>query len=177
MSFQFHKAMPNAKTTLLAGVLAGAVFVSSAAAQTPAGGTSSGAAANPAAGGAPGRFPSRRLPRQASLYYEGAWGVDSLTVKLAESGELIRFSYRILDSEKAATLNDKKNQPSLIDQQAGVSLVIPEVQNVGLLRQTATPEAGKSYWMTFSNKGRPVKRGDRVSVVIGHFRADGLVVE
>jgi len=75
-------------------------------------------------------------------------------VKLAESGELIRFSYRILDSEKAATLNDKKNQPSLIDQQAGVSLVIPEVQNVGLLRQTATPEAGKSYWMTFSNKGR-----------------------
>jgi len=73
MSFQFHKAMPNAKTTLLAGVLAGAVFVSSAAAQTPAGGTSSGLRRT-RRGRAPGRFPSRRLPRQASLYYEGAWG-------------------------------------------------------------------------------------------------------
>lgn len=173
----FHRAMSNAKMALLAGVLAGAIFVSGAPAQTPAGGTSPGATANPAAGGAPGRFSSRRLPRQASLYYEGAWGVDTLTVKLVESGELVRFSYRILDPEKAATLNDKKNEPSLIDPQAGVSLVIPTVQNVGLLRQTATPEAGKSYWMTFSNKGRPVKRGDRVSVVIGHFRADGLVVE
>jgi hypothetical protein len=46
-----------------------------------------------------------------------------------------------------------------------------------MLRQTATPEEGKSYWMAFSNKGRPVKRGDRVTVVIGHFRAEGLVVE
>jgi hypothetical protein len=111
------------------------------------------------------------------LYYEGAWGVDSLTVKLAESGELVRFSYRIVDPEKGAPLNDKKNEPSLIDPQAGVSLVIPTVQNVGLLRQTSTPEAGKSYWMTFSNKGRPVKRGDRVTIVIGQFRAVGLVVE
>jgi hypothetical protein len=111
------------------------------------------------------------------LYYQGAWGVESLTVKLAESGELVRFSYRIVDTEKAAPLNDKKNEPSLIDPQAGVSLVIPTVQNVGMLRQTATPEEGKSYWMAFSNKGRPVKRGDRVTVVIGHFRAEGLVVE
>ena len=39
------------------------------------------------------------------------------------------------------------------------------------------PVAGKSYWMAFSNKGRLVKRGDRVTVVIGPFRADGLVVD
>ena len=177
MSFHFHRAMSNAKTALLAGVLAGAVFAPRAPAQTPAGSTSPAAAANPAAGGAPGRFSSHRLPRQASLYYEGAWGVDSLTVKLAESGELVRFSYRILDPDKAAPLNDKRNEPSLIAPQAGVSLVIPTVQNVGMLRQTSTPEAGKAYWMTFSNKGRPVKRGDRVTVVIGHFRAENLVVE
>jgi hypothetical protein len=31
--------------------------------------------------------------------------------------------------------------------------------------------------MAFSNKGRLVKRGDRVNVVIGKFRADGLVVD
>jgi hypothetical protein len=31
--------------------------------------------------------------------------------------------------------------------------------------------------MVFSNKGRLVKRGDRVNVVIGEFRADGLGVD
>jgi hypothetical protein len=31
--------------------------------------------------------------------------------------------------------------------------------------------------MAFSNKGRLVKRGDRVNVVIGQFRAEGLVVD
>jgi hypothetical protein len=33
-----------------------------------------------------------------------------------------------------------------------------------------------SCWMAFSNKGRPVNRGDRVDVVIGNFRAKRLVV-
>jgi hypothetical protein len=47
---------------------------------------------------------------------------------------------------------------------------------VGQLRQSSNPEAGKSYWMAFSNKGRPVKRGDHVIVEIGTFKAEGLVV-
>lgn len=37
--------------------------------------------------------------------------------------------------------------------------------------------AGKSYWMAFSNPRRAVKPGDRVTVVTGRFRAEGLVVE
>ncbi len=51
------------------------------------------------------------------------------------------------------------------------------MEKVGQLRQSSTSQAGKSYWMAFSNKGRLVKRGDRVNVVIGKFRADGLVVD
>ena len=105
------------------------------------------------------------------------WGVDSLGVKWSESGEVIRFSYRVVDTDKAAILNDHKIEPSLIDPQAGVKLVVPSMENVGQLRQSAPPEAGKSYWMVFSNKGRPVKRGDHVAVVIGAFHADGLVVD
>jgi len=48
---------------------------------------------------------------------------------------------------------------------------------IGQLRQSAAPEAGKSYWMAFSNKGRIVKRGDRVNIVIGNFHAESLRVE
>jgi hypothetical protein len=105
------------------------------------------------------------------------WGVDSLVLKWAESGEVIRFSYRVLDPAKAKALNDKKAEPALIDPKAGVKLVVPSLEKVGQLRQTGTPEAGKSYWMAFSNKGRLVKKGDHVDVVIGKFRAQGLVVD
>lgn len=90
---------------------------------------------------------------------------------------MIRFSYYVLDADKAKPLNDKKSEPSLIDPAAGVKLVVPSLEKVGQLRQSSTPEAGKAYWMAFSNKGRLVKRGDRVNVVIGQFRAEGLVVD
>jgi hypothetical protein len=120
---------------------------------------------------------AKHLPAQAQRYYEGVWGVDSLTVRYTESGEIIRFSYRVLDPQKAATLNDKKVEPSLRDPQARVSLVVPQMEKIGQLRQSSTPIAGKSYWMAFSNTGRVVKPGHRVDVQIGNFRAQGLVVE
>jgi hypothetical protein len=103
------------------------------------------------------RYRPDRFAGRAGSYYRLVWGVDSLTVKWGESGEVIRFSYRVLDAEKAKVLNDKKNEPSLIDPKAGVKLVVPSLENVGQLRQSTTPENGKSYWMVFSNKGRLVK--------------------
>jgi len=125
----------------------------------------------------PSKYRPDRFAGRAGEYYRLIWGVDSLAVKWTESGEIIRFSYRALDPDKAKALNDKKSEPSLIDPRAGVSLVVPSMEQIGQLRQSADPEEGKSYWMAFSNKGRLVKRGDRVSVVIGQFRADGLVVD
>jgi hypothetical protein len=120
---------------------------------------------------------AKHLPMQAQRYYEGVWGVDSLAVKYTESGELIRFSYRVLDAEKAAALNNKGAEPSLIDPQAGVKLVVPQMEKIGQLRQSSTPMPGKQYWMAFSNSGRRVRPGHRVDVQIGNFHAEGLVVE
>ena len=127
------------------------------------------------------KVPQRYRPVQQSAsarqYYSMIWGVDSLSVKSGESGEIIRFSYRIVDTDKANALNDKKNEPSLIDPAAGVQLIVPSFEKVGKLRQSSAPEAGKVYWMGFSNKGGYVKPGHRVNVVIGDFRADGLIVQ
>jgi len=120
---------------------------------------------------------ANRLSRRAEMYYEGVWGVGELRVKTAESGELIRFNYRVLDPHKAAALNDKKVEPKLFDAQAGVSLVVPQMEKVGKLRQESTPKAGMTYWMAFSNPTRAVKHGHHVDVVIGSFRANNLVVE
>jgi hypothetical protein len=133
------------------------------------------AAAGPT--GVRSRYAPDRFAGRAAKYYQLVWGVYSLSVKLAESGEVVRFSYRVIDPVKAAALNDKRNEPSLIDPRAGVRLVVPAMEKIGPLRQSGTPQAGKAYWMAFSNKGRPVKKGHRVDVVVGQFRAQGLVVD
>ena len=166
-----YQVISGRKSMLLAGVLAGGILV------LPAGAQSAAPVTQPAVAVAPSHYRPNRFSRRAELNYGLVWGVDSLSVKWTESGEVIRFAYRVVDAAKAKTLNDKKLEPSLIDPRAGVKLVIPQLEKVGKLRQSGTPEAGKSYWMAFSNKGRLVKRGDRVSVVIGRFRANGLVVD
>ena len=158
------------KRMLLAGVLAGGFAVSAAAAEPVA---PAKAQAAPRAS----RYRPDRFAGRAGKYYERVWGVDSLSVRLAESGQIVRFSYRVLNPARASALNDGKSEPSLIDPRAGVSLVVPRMEKIGQLRQTGTAEEGKAYWMAFSNKGRPVKKGDRVDVVIGQFRAQGLVVD
>jgi hypothetical protein len=114
---------------------------------------------------------------RARDFYQLVWGIDKLNVKAVESGQMIRFSYLVLDAKKAAELNDKKAAPYLIDEKASVKLVVPTMEKVGQLRQSSTPEAGRSYWMVFSNKGRVVKPGDSVSIVIGKFRVNGLFVQ
>jgi hypothetical protein len=166
-----QKLISGSKAMLLAGVLAGGILVS------PAGAQSAAPVVRPAVAATPSSYRPSRFPKRAELRYGLVWGVDSLSVKWTESGEIIRFAYRVLDADKAKMLNDKKLEPILIDPQAGVQLVIPQLEKVGKLRQSGTPEAGKAYWMAFSNRGRLVKRGDRVNVVIGSFHADGLVVD
>jgi hypothetical protein len=158
-------------TRVLGGILAGGLLIAPMWAQSAA------APPTKAAAGRRSRYQPSRFSKRANLYYTQIWGIDSLSVKTVESGELVRFTYRVLDANKAQALNDKKSEPALIDPQARVKLVVPSLEKVGQLRQSSTPEAGKKYWMAFSNKGRPVKPGHRVDIVIGRFRAEGLVVE
>jgi len=166
------------KIRLLAGILAIHILVLQAAAQSPALAGTTGPVGKPsAAAGAAYRKHPVRIANRARAYYGLVWGVESLSVKAVESGEIIRFSYHIIDADKAKMLNDKNLEPSLIDPEKGVKLVVPALEQVGFLRQMSTPVEGKSYWMAFSNNGRLVRRGDRVNIVIGQFHADNLVVE
>jgi hypothetical protein len=164
---------------LLAALVAAPAALAEIAAKTNAtksAPTKPGAAAlKPAAATNP--YLPNRFAGKAGRYYKLVWGIEAPSVKWAESGEMIRFSWRVVDPERAGVLNDTKIEPSLIDPKAGVSLVVPVLDKIGQMRQSAAPEAGKSYWMAFSNKGRLVKRGDRVDVVIGPFRAENLAVD
>jgi len=109
-------------------------------------------------------------------YYERTWGVEIVGVRRVSSGYMLEFRYRVLDPEKAKPLTDKTVRPYLHDEASGVTLSVPALEKVGEVRQTATPQADRSYYMLFGNPGQIVKPGNRVSVVIGKFRADGIIV-
>ena len=123
---------------------------------------------------------SRRQQRRsehAVTYYSAAWGVQDLAARSTASGNLIRFSYKVVDPARAKQLFDKGSQPVMYGQRSHALLQIPVMDKVGPLRQANDLAAGKEYWMAFSNKGNLVRAGDRVDVIIGTFHADGLLVE
>jgi len=162
---------------LLAGILASGILVSSVVAQTGTS-TQTAPAVKPAADMTPYRNQPDLIPKRAAAFYESVWGIQEPSIKAVESGILLRFSYRVLDPAKAKPLIDKKIEPSLESPEKGVSLVVPLMEKVGKLRQTPDElEAGKTYWLAFSNSGRVLKPGDRVDVAIGNFHARGLLVQ
>jgi hypothetical protein len=167
-----RKCSVRATAMLLAGFLSSTVAVLPMASQAP-----STPPAKPAKAGAPSRYHPTRFPKRAESFYGVVWGLDSLSVKAVESGALIRFSYRILDPEKAKILNDKKFDAFLDAPSRNVRLSIPSLEKVGQLRQANAEQSGKTYWMAFSNPRRTVKPGDHVNIVIGTFHANGLVVD
>jgi hypothetical protein len=179
-----RNAIRKTMSMLLTGILASSILAFQVKAQSTG---SAGAQAPSQAGAASATHaPSRqaryrgqsfRLPMRVQVYYGTVWGVEDLAVKAAESGELIRFSWRVVDADLAKTIHDKNLEPHLNDPEAGVQLVVPALENVGALRQMSTPIVGKSYWMAFSNPGRRVKPGHHVTVQIGPFQASGLVVQ
>jgi len=146
-----------------------AVPQSAAAAPTVAGGSGRGAHHSP--------YIAAQHAHSADMNYALQWGVDSMQAHQTNAGNLIRFTYRVVDTNKAKVLIDKAAAPLMISPKANVALQVPVMDKVGALRQSTELESGKTYWMVFSNKGNLVRPGDHVSVVVGRFRVDGLVVQ
>ena len=131
----------------------------------------------PSKGAAIPHVPRVELPPSAVRYYQSVWGIEIIGVKAVESGSMLRFSYKVLDADKARALNDKRSTPYLYDLNTHARLEVPSMEKVGQLRQTTPSQGGQTYWMVFANQQRLVKPGSRVDIVIGSFRADGLLVE
>jgi hypothetical protein len=109
---------------------------------------------------------------------EERWGVEVTSIRVSAAGHMIDFRYRILDAEKSAPLFERQTKPYLLDQASGKVLEVPRTAKLGPLRPSnVTPAEGKIYTMMFGNTGGLVQPGSRVTVVIGDFRVEDLVVE
>ncbi len=114
------------KAVLLATLLAG-IFALPLLSQAP---VPSGTPAPAAKAAAPSAitYQPQRFPKRERSYCQLFWGVDSVHAKAVESGELIKFSYRVLDADKAKALNYKNNEPSMYVPALHTKLVIPTME-------------------------------------------------
>lgn len=108
---------------------------------------------------------------------EKDFGIKVVSLRPTAGGQMLDFRFRVVDPEKAKAVLDKNKKAFLMDSKTGKMLPVP-VSKAGPMRQTTLqPEAGRIYFMLFSNPGELVKEGGRVSLVIGDFRKDDILIE
>ncbi|RDH85743.1 MAG: hypothetical protein DIZ80_02110 [endosymbiont of Galathealinum brachiosum] len=105
------------------------------------------------------------------------WGIELVAMRSVASGHMVDFRYRVLDAVKSAPLFVRQTKPYLIHQETGKSLGVPNTAKLGSLRNSNTPQEGRTYWMFFGNHHRLVHKGDKVTVAIGDFRVTDIEVE
>ena len=122
--------------------------------------------------------PAKDAPKPASDGLVSTWGATVSSIRLTAGGYMIDFRYKVLDPEKAAPLGRRENKAYRVDESTGAKFLVPTTPKVGSLRQAPKKlDAGKTYFVFFCNPGKYLKAGSTVTVVIGDFRAEHLVLE
>ncbi len=117
-------------------------------------------------------------PEQVKMLRE-EWGIEVLGIRLASGNYMMDFRYRVFDVDKALTLFDHQIKPYLIVDRTNIKLPVPMAAKVGALRPTnrgKNIKPDKNYFMIFGNPDRHVKAGETVTIVVGDFRIEHLLV-
>ena len=107
------------------------------------------------------------------------WGVELLGIRLTAENYMMDFRFHVIDADKALPLFDHRIKPYVIADRSDIKLPVPMAAKVGAFRPTNRGKnitSGRHYYMVFGNPDRHVKKGETVTVVIGDFTVEGLVV-
>jgi hypothetical protein len=109
---------------------------------------------------------------------EEIWGVQVHGIRRAAVGYMLDFRYRVLDAEKAAPILDRRITPYVRVAKTGARLLVPQAPKLGSMRQTSfAVKADRDYFIVFANPYQKVRAGDQVTVVVGDFVSQPLIVE
>jgi hypothetical protein len=108
---------------------------------------------------------------------EQRWGILPLSIQLTAAGQLVDCRFLVVDPNKAAALMKQGNKTYLVGQASGIKIPASRTK-ASPLNQTGTkPIAGKVYPILFVNTGGVIKAGSKITLVIGEFRLENIVVE
>ena len=121
---------------------------------------------------------SKSKPDVVLTESEQKHGVRVVSIRPTAANYMLDFRYYIFDKNKVAELMDRKIRPQLLVEKNGATLMVPVTSKLGPLRQSAKfAKENKIYFMFFANPGRLVKSGDLVTVTIGSFKKEHIVVQ
>ncbi len=115
-------------------------------------------------------------PRERTLLRR-QWGIEVVFVRQSSAGYMLEFRYKVHDAELAKPLFAREDKPLLIHEESGAQMSVPTPTKTGALRNSNEPLDDHVYWMFFANPGVFVKKGDTVTIQIGDFKVEGLVVQ
>jgi len=117
------------------------------------------------------------LPAAQETSSANGSGIKIESVRVTAAGHLLDFRYRVTDPDKAAAVFDRKNKAFLIDQATGNALGVPRMAKVGPLRQTNfEPDPNRVYFILFSNSAGLVEPGSLVTLSVGDYRVEDILV-
>lgn len=124
-------------------------------------------------------FAEVNLDEDTITRLEEEWGVRVLGIRLGATDYMLDFRFHVTDADKALPLFDQRIKPYVIADRSDIKLPVPMAAKVGAFRPTNRGKnitAGRNYYIVFGNPDRHVKPGETVTVVIGDFRIDNLLV-
>ena len=105
-------------------------------------------------------------------------GIKPVAIRLTAAGSMIDFRYSVVDPQKSLPLFDRKIKTYLVNQANGDKFAVPTDTKIGPLRSSSRePEAGREYFIFFVNPGKLLKRGNKVTVVVGDMKIENLTLE
>jgi hypothetical protein len=105
-------------------------------------------------------------------------GIKPVAIRLTAAGGMIDFRYSVVDPQKSLPLFDRKIKTYLVNQANGDKFAVPTDTKLGPLRSSSRePEAGREYFIFFVNPGKLLKRGNKVTVVVGDIKIENLTLE
>jgi hypothetical protein len=108
---------------------------------------------------------------------EAKWGLKIMSLRLTAGGHLLDLRYKVIDPAKAGEVLKKKSKAYITDQKTGKTVTVP-ITKAGPLRQTTLkPQANRIYFALFTNSGGLIKEGGKVTVAMGEFKMENVVVE
>lgn len=99
-------------------------------------------------------------------------GVRLTQVAVTGGGGLIDLRFQVLDPNRANSLHDAATPPAVIDEKSG--LVVRDL----LMSHAHTGKytSGQTYYLVFENPGNWIRRGSKVTVLLGSAQVEHVVV-
>ena len=105
--------------------------------------------------------------------FEEATGLRVTLIAVTAGGGMVDARIKVLDPEKASQLlANPKNRPILIAEDGKTELSPPSEMDFDV-----DLEAGKAYFTLYGNPNQVIKRGSFVTVVIGDYRLEPVLVQ